>query len=224
MANVSLRMPESLAGDVAAAAQPQRRQQIGAHSRSHRRFPRRGRSRTARSRPWTSWPISPVPARAPRICRQTGSTCKASVSESGDHSRHGPPDCSSQFARSSPRMGARAVGRDRTPVAFLRASGSRGVFSRPASHPGGQSRVLDILRRGALDVSFSLSGELDAVDRLVKKYRDVPMSLADACLVRMSELHQSSPVLTLDRDFTIYRRSRRQRIPLLSPGGDPACG
>lgn len=44
------------------------------------------------------------------------------------------------------------------------------------------------------------------------------MSLADACLVRMSELHRASPVLTLDRDFTIYRRSRRQRIPLLSPG------
>ena len=87
--------------------------------------------------------------------------------------------------------------------------------------PGGQSRVLDFVRRGALDLSFSLSNEIDAVDRLVRKYRDIPMSLADACLVRMSELHQASPVLTLDRDFTIYRRSRRQRIPLLSPGGDP---
>ncbi|MCZ0936597.1 MAG: PIN domain-containing protein [Gemmatimonadetes bacterium] len=83
---------------------------------------------------------------------------------------------------------------------------------------GGQSRVLEIVRRGTLDLSFSLSGEIDAVVQLVAKYRDVPMSLADACLVRMSELHRASPVLTLDRDFTIYRRSRRQRIPLLSPG------
>lgn len=83
--------------------------------------------------------------------------------------------------------------------------------------PGGQSRVLDVVRRGALDLSFSLSDEIDAVDRLMEKYRDVPMSLADACLVRMSELHPVSPVVTLDRDFTIYRRSRRQRIPLLTP-------
>ncbi len=83
---------------------------------------------------------------------------------------------------------------------------------------GGQSSILEIVRRGALDLSFSLSDEIDAVVRLVTKYRDVPMSLADACVVRMSELHRAGPVLTLDRDFTIYRRNRRQRIPLLSPG------
>lgn len=72
---------------------------------------------------------------------------------------------------------------------------------------GGQSRVLEIVRRGTLDLSFSLSSEIDRVIQLATKYRDVPMSLADACLVRMSELHRASPVLTLDRDFTIYRRS-----------------
>ena len=52
----------------------------------------------------------------------------------------------------------------------------------------------------------------------MSKYRNVPMSVADACLVRMSELHRGSPVLTLDRDFEIYRRKRRQPIPILSPG------
>ena len=82
----------------------------------------------------------------------------------------------------------------------------------------GQNKVLEIVRRGTLDLSFSLSGEIDAAVRLARKYRDVPMSLADACLVRMSELHPASPILTLDRDFTIYRRHQRQRIPLLSPG------
>jgi len=42
------------------------------------------------------------------------------------------------------------------------------------------------------------------------------MSLADACLVRMSELHADSPVLTLDDDFRIYRKNKRQAIPILS--------
>ena len=82
----------------------------------------------------------------------------------------------------------------------------------------GQNKVLEIVRRGTLDLSFSLSGEIDQAVRLAKKYSDVPMSLADACLVRLSELHPAGLLLTLDRDFTIYRRSRRQRIPLLSPG------
>ena len=81
----------------------------------------------------------------------------------------------------------------------------------------GQEKVLEFVRRGVLDLSFRLVDGIDAVVPLVKKYRDIPMSLADACLVRMSELHRTSPVLTLDRDFTIYRRNRQQRIPLLSP-------
>jgi predicted nucleic acid-binding protein len=49
------------------------------------------------------------------------------------------------------------------------------------------------------------------------KYSSVPMSLADACLVRMSELKTKSKVLTLDSDFKIYRRNKRQQIPSLSP-------
>lgn len=86
---------------------------------------------------------------------------------------------------------------------------------------GNPADVLEMVRRGILDISFSLSAEIDRVSALMSKYRDVPMSVADACLVRMSELHRGSPVLTLDRDFTIYRRKRRQPIPLLSPGISP---
>ena len=81
----------------------------------------------------------------------------------------------------------------------------------------GPERVLEFVRRGVLDLSFPLVNEIDPLVQLVKKYSDVPMSLTDACLVRMSELHPASPILTLDRDFTIFRRNRRQRIPLLSP-------
>lgn len=56
----------------------------------------------------------------------------------------------------------------------------------------------------------------------MSKYRNVPMSVADACLVRMSELHRGSLVLTVDRDFAIYRRKRTHPIPLLSPGISPS--
>ena len=75
-----------------------------------------------------------------------------------------------------------------------------------------------LVDRGLIEPSFRLADHADAVLRLMRRYRDVPMSLADACLVRMSELDRAGPVLTLDRDFTIYRRNRRRRIPLLTPG------
>jgi predicted nucleic acid-binding protein len=51
----------------------------------------------------------------------------------------------------------------------------------------------------------------------LRSYRDVPISLTDACLIRVSELHRASVVFTLDRDFLVYRRNGRQRIPLLAP-------
>ena len=49
------------------------------------------------------------------------------------------------------------------------------------------------------------------------RYRNRPMSLADACLVRLSELHTSGEVFTLDSDFRIYRRHGNRVIPLLIP-------
>ena len=52
----------------------------------------------------------------------------------------------------------------------------------------------------------------------VDRYRNVPMSLADACLVRLSELHPPAKVWTTDSDFTIYRRHRRALSPLIMPG------
>ena len=57
----------------------------------------------------------------------------------------------------------------------------------------GHEKVLEFVRRGALDLSFPLAVEIDSVAQLAAKNRDVRTSLADACLVRMSELHRSSP-------------------------------
>ncbi len=83
--------------------------------------------------------------------------------------------------------------------------------------PGGQVAVLDLVQRGVLDVSFRLIEETEAVFRLLRKYRDVPMSLADGCLVRMAERRAAGVVLTLDSDFSIYRKNGRQVIPTLAP-------
>ena len=82
---------------------------------------------------------------------------------------------------------------------------------------GGHMAVLEMVRRNVLDLSFRLAEETAAVSRLLKKYQDVPMSLAEGCLVRMAEQHPESVVFTLDNDFKLYRKYRRQRIPTLSP-------
>ena len=105
------------------------------------------------------------------------------------------------------------------PMMSCEAVISEACFLGHRVRPGAHADVLDLVRSGAIELSFRLADEIDEVGRLIGKYRDVPMSLADACLVRMSELHPNSPVLTMDRDFTVYRRHRRQRIPVLAPEG-----
>jgi predicted nucleic acid-binding protein len=81
----------------------------------------------------------------------------------------------------------------------------------------GQAALLALLSGGGLVIQFSLAEELSAVRRLVSRYRDRPMSLADACLVRMSELLDEAAVVTIDEDFHVYRRHGRQAIALISP-------
>ncbi len=76
---------------------------------------------------------------------------------------------------------------------------------------------MQLLHRGLVKVDFDFPEEWRAVGKLLEVYADLPMSLADACLVRMSELHAKSVVFTLDRDFQIYRKNRRLKIPLLAP-------
>lgn len=81
----------------------------------------------------------------------------------------------------------------------------------------GQLAILDLLAAGTIVVELSLCAELAAVRRLVTRYRDRPMSLADACLVRLAELFDEARVVTVDRDFSVYRKNGRQAIPLVSP-------
>lgn len=78
-----------------------------------------------------------------------------------------------------------------------------------------------LFERGVLRCEFSLETEWESVRKLMRQYRSLPASLADASLIRLSELEPDSVVFTLDQDFLVYRRNRRQRIPLLAPFVDP---
>ena len=82
---------------------------------------------------------------------------------------------------------------------------------------GGAEAVVGLLDRGLVTVPLRLEDEVEPLRRLLARYRDLPISLADACLVRLAELERNPLVLTLDSDFTIYRIRGREAIPALLP-------
>ena len=83
--------------------------------------------------------------------------------------------------------------------------------------PGGAPALATLLRRRAVVSAFHLGEEPEEVLELIRKYADVPMSLADACLVRMTEILADPILLTTDTDFRIYRRHSRRTIPCVLP-------
>lgn len=86
-----------------------------------------------------------------------------------------------------------------------------------AAHPRAQDALFELLQNGALSVAFRIAEHIAALHRLLQKYRDRPMSLADACIVRMSEIHEHHAVLTLDSDFSVYRKHGRLPLALVYP-------
>jgi uncharacterized protein len=81
----------------------------------------------------------------------------------------------------------------------------------------GASELAELLRRRRLVSGFDLNENVEQVLQLMKKYADVPMSFADACLVRMTETLTDPILLTTDADFRIYRRHSRQTVPSVIP-------
>jgi hypothetical protein len=81
----------------------------------------------------------------------------------------------------------------------------------------GSAGLIALLRRRALLVSFDFGREQEPVLNLMEKYAEVPMSLADACLVRITEAFADPLVLTTDSHFRIYRRHSRQVVPCVLP-------
>ena len=90
------------------------------------------------------------------------------------------------------------------------------------AHLLGRARVdpdhlLDLLEKKLLQVPLQLAEDVVPIRRLMRRYRDLPMSLADATLVRLSERYEASEVFTLDHHFRIYRRFERRPISVLMP-------
>jgi uncharacterized protein len=81
----------------------------------------------------------------------------------------------------------------------------------------GLEAVFDMLKNDVINVPFSCKEEITNIQSLMSRYSSVPMSFADACLVRMSELVVGSTVITLDSDFRIYRQHRDRLIPVIMP-------
>jgi len=77
--------------------------------------------------------------------------------------------------------------------------------------------LLELFERDLVKIEFAVSPQRSDLWRLLRKYADQPMSLADACLVRMAELHERRQIFTTDKDFLVYRRKGRGMIPLLTP-------
>ena len=83
---------------------------------------------------------------------------------------------------------------------------------------GGEADPLfALLSRGVIRIGLSIQEQQADLRALMRRYRNRPMSLADACLVRLSEIHAAAEVLTLDSDFRIYRRHGNKVIPLRMP-------
>jgi predicted nucleic acid-binding protein len=82
---------------------------------------------------------------------------------------------------------------------------------------GDATDVLQLVDRGVLNIAQLFDAEAASIARLMRRYRNVPMSLADACLVRLIELTSQATLFTLDSDFEIYRQKGRRLIPLLAP-------
>jgi predicted nucleic acid-binding protein len=85
------------------------------------------------------------------------------------------------------------------------------------SLPGSAEKVMKMIQANGLALPFCLSDHSATVAALTSKYSNVPMSLADACLVRMAEIHDRCAVLTIDADFRLYRKNGRQVIPVVRP-------
>jgi predicted nucleic acid-binding protein len=82
-------------------------------------------------------------------------------------------------------------------------------------HAGGPAEVLALGRRGVYSVALSIEEHWLSFEKLLKKYADRPISLADACLIRCAEIYNEARIFTFDDDFRVYRWARARRFELL---------
>ena len=93
------------------------------------------------------------------------------------------------------------------------------VLSETAFHIGNAEVVFDMISEKLIRLSFDCNDHLSQLAALAKRYKDRQPDLADLCLIRMSELYPRHSVITVDKDFRVYPRNKREVIPLISPPG-----
>ena len=81
----------------------------------------------------------------------------------------------------------------------------------------GLEELQNLLLSGVIEIALDFRAEALSILELARKYQNVPMDLADACLVRMAEIYPGSQILTIDSDFTIYRRHRNKALNVIMP-------
>lgn len=92
------------------------------------------------------------------------------------------------------------------------------AMAEAAAMTGRPAAIVEMIQAGDIVLAFDLAEQAASVLALLQKYADRKMDLADACIVRMSELVRACRVVTLDRgDFSVYRRNGRDLIPLVAP-------
>ena len=93
------------------------------------------------------------------------------------------------------------------------------VLAEAAFHLGDVGLILEMISEELIQLDFVCNDHLAHLAALAKRYKDRKPDLADLCLIRMSELHPKHSVITVDEDFRVYRRNKREVIPLISPPG-----
>ena len=92
------------------------------------------------------------------------------------------------------------------------------VLAETTFHLGDARRVMNFLEEGMVRLAFQMVEHVPRLKELATRYADRTPDVADLCLIRMSELYPKYPLITTDvTDFRIYRRSQRERIPLIHP-------
>lgn len=92
------------------------------------------------------------------------------------------------------------------------------AMAEAAAMTGRPAAIVEMIQAGEIELAFDLSAQAAGVLSLLEKYADREMDLADACIVRMTELTRDCRVLTVDRaDFSVYRRNGRDLIPIIAP-------
>jgi uncharacterized protein len=91
------------------------------------------------------------------------------------------------------------------------------VLAEAAFHLEDVGLALETISEELIRLDFVCNDHLAHLADLAKRYKDRKPDLADLCLIRMSELHPKHSVITVDEDFRVYRRNKREIIPLISP-------